>query len=290
MKKIEDVKILVAGDIMLDEYINGNVTRISPEAPVPIVNVTDTYYKLGGCGNVISNLSTIGAQVTCITAIGKDFAGSTILKKLRDFDIDTKFLISDSEIITSVKTRIISNERQTQMLRYDNEKIQNINTSNLSLTNGYDVIIVSDYAKGMITKPLMNKLLKLGSNIIVDPKPQNSYLYDNTFLITPNQKEYEEMMDSLPGVEYILKTMGKNGMEIIEGKRGITSGIKIESKPVDVYNVSGAGDTVVATLSLSLALGNDLYTSAKIANKCAGYVVTQPGTSTVPKEFFEELL
>jgi rfaE bifunctional protein kinase chain/domain len=290
VKQIEDVKILVVGDIMLDEYIVGDVNRISPEAPVPIVNVKETYCKLGGCGNVISNLSNIGARVTCITAIGQDDAGNIILKKLMNLNINTRFLISKPDITTTIKTRIISGERQTQMLRYDKENIKDVDTSILKLTNGYDAIVVSDYAKGMMTKPLMNKIKKLGNNIIVDPKPVNSHLYNDVFLMTPNLKEYNEMKENyFPKVEYVLKTMGKNGMELIEQNYG-KNGIKISSKSVDVYNVSGAGDTVVAILSLSLALGNDLFTSAKIANECAGYVVTQPGTSMVPREFFKELL
>ena len=291
MKQIEDVKILVVGDIMLDEYIVGDVNRISPEAPVPIVNVKDTYYKLGGCGNVISNLSNIGARVSCVTAIGQDDAGNIILKELMNLNINTKFLISKPDVTTTIKTRIISDERQIQILRYDTENIKDVDTSILELTNGYDVIVISDYAKGVITKPLMDKLKSFGNNIIVDPKPKNSYLYNDIFLMTPNQKEHDEMMDGyFPEVEYVLKTMGKNGMELTEQKHGRQGGIKIESKPVDVYNVSGAGDTVVAIMSLCLALGNDLYTSAKIANECAGYVVTQPGTSMVPREFFKELL
>jgi rfaE bifunctional protein kinase chain/domain len=292
LKQIEDVKILVVGDIMLDEYIVGDVNRISPEAPVPIVNVKDTYYKLGGCGNVISNLSNIGAKVTCVTSIGQDDAGNIVLKELMNLNVNTRFLISKPDITTTIKTRIISDERQIQMFRYDRENIKDVDTSILKLTNGYDVIVVSDYAKGMMTESLMDKLKNLGNNIIVDPKPVNAQLYNDVFLMTPNLKEYNEMKEGyFPFVEYVLKTIGKNGMELIEQKNSNQNGgIKIESKKADVYNVSGAGDTVVAILSLSLALGIDLYTSAKIANECAGYVVTQPGTSMVPKEFFKELL
>ena len=287
MKKIKDIKILVAGDIMLDHYVCGEVERISPEAPVPILRVTNEYHMLGGCGNVIRNLRSIGASVTCITAIGNDDAGKKIIDELDLLDVKTSFIVKEE--MTTKKTRYIANNGHTQMFRVDREDVKYVKLNSFKIENDYDIIIVSDYAKGMITSSLMNKFKEIDAPVVVDPKPENMWLYDNVFMITPNKKEYDEICtsDTHPfarGIRYILKTLGKDGMELLEDEEKVCS---VSAIPVDVYNVTGAGDTVVAMVSLSLAMGLEVEAAVKVANKCAQHVVTQPGTSVVPRKMFK---
>lgn len=291
MKKINDVSILVVGDIMLDHYVRGDVERISPEAPVPILKVTDEYNMLGGCGNVIRNLRKLGANVTCVAAVGNDYPGRAVLKRLKKLRVGLNVIVRD-DIITTRKTRFIANNGYIQMLRADREEVKYVKSDSLVIENNYDIIIVSDYAKGMITAGIMSKLKDMGIPIIVDPKPKNMWLYNNVFMITPNKKEYEEICISsehpfTQGVRYILKTLGKEGMKLMEDGAEDCS---ISTIPVDVYNVTGAGDTVVAIVGVCVAMGLDVETSVKVSNRCAQYVVTQPDTSTVPKKMFKNFV
>lgn len=291
LKSIKDVNILVAGDIMLDHYVMGDVDRISPEAPVPIVKITKEYNMLGGCGNVIRNLREIGVGVTCVAAIGADIPGASIAQKLVNLDVKMK-MVRRKDLVTTEKIRYIANAGYNQMLRVDREKIQHIKPSNFNVDEDYDIIIVSDYAKGMVTAELMSKLKKSNIPILVDPKPQNMWLYSDVFMLTPNKKEYDEMCMSAThpfaqGIRYILKTLGKEGMELFENGKEVCS---VPTIPVDVYNVTGAGDTVVAIVGVCLAMGLDVERAVKVANKCAQYVVTQPDTSVVPKKMFKEFV
>lgn len=295
MKKKEHVRILVVGDIMLDKYIQGTVNRICPEAPVPILNVTNEYHSLGGCGNVVRNLRTLGVKVDCIASIGPDNYGERILDELNK--IGAKNLCLNGSKQTIVKERIIADDRKVQMLRVDREDISTVDYKKVieifeeKSLNNYDIVIVSDYAKGMITKELMTYLKKnVNADIIVDPKPINGFLYDDVMMITPNEKEWQVMelssQYSLKNVKYILETKGKNGM-ILHDQINSTK-FQIKSDPVDVYNVSGAGDTVISIMGLCLSIGFPVLQSASIANYCASYVVTQPGTSTVPETILNE--
>jgi len=291
LKKIKDIKILVVGDIMLDHYVCGEVERISPEAPVPILKMTKEYRALGGCGNVIRNIRGIGAAVTCVAAVGKDVPGTSIIQKLMELKVNLK-IITRNDITTTVKTRFIANNGHTQILRVDKEDVKYIKPDSLNIGHNYDVIIISDYAKGIMTVDMMTQLRGLNTPIIVDPKPVNMWLYDNVFMITPNKKEFDEICTSgthpfARGIRYILKTLGKDGMELLEGEEKVCS---VSAIPVDVYNVTGAGDTVVAMVGLCIAMGLDVEVAIKVANKCAHYVVTQPGTSDVPKKMFKNFV
>jgi len=294
MKQLEHVKVLVVGDIMLDKYVVGNVERISPEAPVPIVHVTEEYFTLGGCGNVVRNIRELGAQVDCLASIGQDQSGINIHIELGK--IGAKHLLVDGSEKTTVKERIIAGERQVQMIRIDRETTEKVDSSKAIKTfkerarKNYDMIIVSDYAKGMITKELMDFLHTQSTDIIVDPKPINGFLYSDAFMITPNEKEWGIMklasQYSLKNVKFVLETKGSAGMILHD--MTTSQDYPIQSKPVEVYNVSGAGDTVVAVMSLCLSMGFVPLQAAIIANHCAAYVVTQAGTTTVPKEIFKE--
>jgi len=293
MKK---VKILVVGDIMLDKYVVGRVSRISPEAPVPVVNVMEEYSTLGGCGNVVRNIRELGAQVDCLTSVGQDFSGKEIEQELLKIGAGNYLFIGSEK--TTVKERIIAEHRSVQMIRIDREvkkKIDSdlaIKTLKTYSDNDYDIIIVSDYAKGMITYELMKYLKEnIAARIIVDPKPQNGIMYNDVYMITPNEEEWNTMQLSsayaLTNVEYILQTLGSKGMRLIEMNEKTWD---IKAEPVDIYNVSGAGDTVIAIMAICLSMGLTPLHSAKFANQCAGYVVTQPGTSVVPKNKFMNIL
>ena len=293
MKKLEDIRILVVGDIMLDKYVMGEVERISPEAPVPIVKVLEEYHTLGGCGNVVRNIREIGPKVDCLASIGADRNGQTIIDELNKINATFK-LITNSKV-TIVKERVIADERKIQMIRVDRECIAPIDYEKAIAALEehplkYDIIIVSDYGKGMITNKLMKYLNKLNTRIIVDPKPQNKKIYGFPFMITPNEKEMEEMGGSneliLNGCKYVLETKGQRGMSVYDEIQSWD----IEAEPVEVYNVSGAGDTVVAVMAICISMGYSAVESATIANRCAGYVVIQPGTSVVPKDIFMDTL
>ncbi len=296
IKAIENVKILVIGDIMLDRYVCGTVDKISAEAPVPIVNVTKEYSVLGGCGNVINNIASFGANIRCIARVGNDLAGKYIMDTLNALDVESNFIIDD-ESPTIQKERIVAYDRQVQMIRIDRENITPVPDTVSDqlihqLSREIDIIVISDYAKGMITKNVMSYIRGSRVKVIVDPKPSNMHLYNDVYMITPNQTEYEQMCLSsrshFGNCKYILNTKGKRGMILYDQTSNKST--KIDSTPVDVYNVSGAGDTVVAAMSVCLAAGIEPITSARIANECARYVVTQPGTSTVPKHLFDEII
>jgi len=295
MKKLEDINILVIGDIMLDKYVEGEVHRISPEAPVPIINVTNEHSTLGGCGNVVRNIRELGPNVVCLSSIANDDNGKIILNKLIDLDV-APLLIGDCET-TITKERIIASDRKIQMLRVDREMIENVDSRTLIKAlkvdhnlEDFDMIIVSDYAKGVITPDLMQFLNDSCCDFIVDPKPKNKDMYGKPLLMTPNEKETNEMGGSndliLGGSKYVLETKGKRGMTLHDEIQSWD----IDSEEVEVYNVSGAGDTVISVMATCLSMGWNTLDSAFIANKCAAYVVTKPGTSVVPKEKFIEIL
>ena len=294
MKQKEHVKVLVVGDIMLDKYVVGDVSRLSPEAPVPIVHVKNEYYTLGGCGNVVRNLRELGAQVDCMASVALDHDGEKVLDELDR--IGAKSLCSYGLQQTIVKERIIADERKVQMLRIDREEIKKVDSDKAIeifekySRNNYDLIIVSDYAKGMISKEIMNYLkANVNADIIVDPKPINGFLYNDVLMITPNEKEWGIMelssQYSLKNVRFILETKGKDGMILHD--RVTDTGWPVASQAVEVYNVSGAGDTVIAVMGLCLSMGYEPIQAAYFANACAAYVVTQPGTTTVPEKVFE---
>ncbi len=302
-KDPNEVRILVMGDIMLDRYIEGDVDRISPEAPVPVVRVKREYTELGGSGNVVRNLSELGCNVTVIGVIGNDNSGKIIREKIRLLGV-RDYLLTKNDVITTEKVRIISNYRDIQMLRYDYEvdmryfgNLEHIVPNINEIIKGYDVVVISDYAKGFINELIVDELRNSGTRVIVDPKPKNIKIYDDMWAITPNEKEYEEIvdiLDRLPGSEVILRTIGSRGIDLYTESNLIgNSWIRINTLDEDrseVYNVTGAGDTVVSIFALCTAMGIGITDSVRIANLGAGYVVTKSGTSTLPYKKFIEYL
>ena len=305
MKRIEDVNVLVIGDIMLDEYIIGNVERISPEAPVPIVNIIERTYSLGGCGNVVDNIIKMGANATCVCTIGDDAVGSKISKLLND-TVEDFALARINGIKSTHKARIISDVRMMQMLRVDEEDTRStlpfetnkkIEERLLDCLNSidfkkFDMILISDYAKLTICKAVMNWVYGTCIKVIVDPKPVNAYLYKDIFAITPNYHEYNKMIFSehmlASNLQYIITTLGGDGLQIHD--MGDDSVKHIDTESVEVYNVSGAGDTIIAALGICIPMGIDIVQSCRIANDCARKVVQSFETSAVSKDEFKDII
>jgi rfaE bifunctional protein kinase chain/domain len=304
MNPLEEIRILVVGDIMLDKYIEGEVERISPEAPVPIIKKTGGYETLGGCGNVVRNIARLCAGVDCVSVVGADDDSDVIYSHLSGLGVGFYPLVLD-DYKTISKTRIIASERKVQMLRIDDENTSletriTINEEmedhlfdlKRDLCDYYNFIIFSDYDKGVLQPNLVEFFYSFDIPVICDIKPQNFSLCHKAYMVTPNLKEFKEIQRSqykylLNQIPYTLITKGKNGMEL----RDFNQSVDIPAEEVhNIYNVSGAGDTVVAIMAVCLSMGLSPIQSAKIANQCAGYVVTQPGTSTVPRDYFQKVL
>ncbi|MDA1196380.1 MAG: D-glycero-beta-D-manno-heptose-7-phosphate kinase [Nanoarchaeota archaeon] len=289
-------KILVVGDVMLDVYLFGDVTRVSPEAPVQVVRVLKEAFIPGGAANVASNVASLGGQVFVAGVIGNDGAGVSLTNGMLKRRIDTHCIIQDASKPTTKKTRIMAQNQQ--LIRYDHEKddylsadVEKMLLDKITpLLKDIDAIIISDYAKGVITKNVLDSINKLtDAPIIVDPKPKHSAWYAGARLITPNIKEAQEMVageneiakigNALVGQlgADVLITMGERGMGLFQKNADYS---EIPTKAKEVYDVSGAGDTVVATLALALTAGADLNSAALLANHAAGIVVGKIGTSS----------
>jgi len=288
LEKFKDKKILVIGDLILDHYAYGNVSRISPEAPVPIVHLKSEEYKLGGAANVAANIATLSGNVTLIGLIGRDRRGKKVIELCKKNKIK---IFPEYFHKTIIKTRIIAENQQ--LVRIDEEQItpKDLNPRIIKReAEKAEIIIISDYAKGTINEDLMKLLTSLNKKIIVDPKPKNKLIYKGAYLITPNQKEALEMSsceEIHKAGEQLQKELETNVI-ITRGKQGMSifnNGVKdIPTFAKEVYDVTGAGDTVIATLSLALASGASLESSAILANHAAGIVVGKHGTAKVELE------
>lgn len=292
-------KVLVVGDVMLDTYVNGDVKRISPEAPVQVVNVKEEGYVPGGAANVCNNLSVLGASTAVSGVLGKDDAASALKVSFKDNKMKDLSVV-DNKRNTTEKVRVIG--RNQQLLRIDYETDEKIGSDTEKKLVGkikkavksYDAVVVSDYAKGVITKKVLSVLKSAKIPVIVDPKPKNASLYKGLYLVKPNLKEASEITgidirnekDIKKAGKELVKKLGSNvlltcggkGMFIFD-KRGPVEHLPTEAK--EVYDVTGAGDTVGAVLALSLASGATLKEASFIANKAAGVVVGKMGTSTL---------
>lgn len=295
--------ILVIGDIMLDKYIIGNVNRISPEAPVPIVNIFDEKITLGGSANVAYNLTCLGINSYSLGAIGNDQDGLKVISLFKEKSI-SDLLYQTSQIPTTVKTRIIG-ERQ-QLVRLDRESFFKEN-NNLSFhlekslhQRQFDLIIISDYNKGVCSTDICSYSIEYAKKnnlkIIIDPKGKHWGKYRGAFIVTPNLKELQDIAQIkienndadvervgksiLQEYEFknLLVTRSEKGMTLIEQDGQATH---FHAEAQTIYDVSGAGDTVIATLGVALSSGLDLKKSVEIANIAAGIVVGKVGTSPI---------
>ncbi len=300
-------RVLVVGDLMLDQYVRGSVGRISPEAPVPVVRVTGESHVPGGAGNVVNNLAALGAAVSVMGVIGEDEAGARLLEDFRGRGVDVSGVCLDVERQTTQKCRVVA-ERQ-QVVRFDREtsgplshatEARLLAALDAALPKA-DAVILSDYGKGVINPRVLARAIKAarrrGIPVTVDPKPEHFRLYKGVTCVTPNTSEAWACMrrDPKPGSEAIdalgkdiLKTLKSRSALITRGPDGMSlfeAGAKtrvthIPTQAREVFDVSGAGDTVISTLTLALAAGAPLRRAAALANHAAGIVVAKLGTAT----------
>jgi len=309
IQRFKQCRILVVGDLMIDEYLWGEVDRISPEAPVQVVAVQKEEFTLGGSGNVVNNLVALGAKVSTVGVIGSDREGLLLRSRLDDLGVDMEGVVEEADRCTTRKTRIIAAHQH--VLRIDRESRKEISEKTIQAMvdalsrkiGSADMVLISDYGKGVLSAALIAGIVRAakesGIMTIADPKGLDFTKYAGVALLTPNKKEaaaasgMEIVTESdliaagnkiLRSVEVdsLLITCGKDGMVLFEGKE---NSYKIRADARQVFDVSGAGDTVVAVLGLAIASGAPLRAAAAVANTAAGIVVGKLGTATVsPKE------
>jgi D-glycero-beta-D-manno-heptose-7-phosphate kinase len=304
-KRIGSLKIVVLGDVMLDEFVWGDVTRISPEGPVPVVDIRRESVHLGGAANVLANLLALGSKGCVIGVVGADAAGERLRAALRESDAQQSddYLIVDESRPSTIKTRIIAHNQL--VVRADRERRTPINADvedrMISILRGViaeaDAFVVSDYDKGVVTPRVLGEILPLAYEripVLIDPKLRNFASYRPATLVTPNHHEALRMTnleeDSDDGLlqaaklihaklecDSVLVTRGSKGMLLLEGDG---EPVYVETVAREVYDVTGAGDTVIATLASALAAGASILEAATLANHAAGIVVGKIGTAS----------
>lgn len=304
IKDIERKKILVIGDIMLDIYYEGDIERISPEAPVPVFKYKSERYVPGGAANVAANLIAAGQDVSVLSIVGEDSNGLKLLETLSSMGVNTDMILKTDRPTTS-KTRFLANNNQ-QVMRSDTERVEDISetveesiidTMRYGLGN-FDIVVISDYKKGLLTKRITQSAIKLagekGIRVIADIKDNGGGKYNGVYLLKPNRKELSELtgkkLDSVEDVEkaarelmdeasceYVLVTLGAQGMMLV-GRDEINS---IPTYSREVFDVTGAGDTAIAYLAVSLANCIEIKEAMRIANIASGIEVGKVGTSHV---------
>ncbi|MCC6503234.1 MAG: D-glycero-beta-D-manno-heptose-7-phosphate kinase [Deltaproteobacteria bacterium] len=311
IEKFKKARILVIGDLIMDHFIWGKVRRISPEAPVPVVEVTSESIVLGGSANVVNNIHSLGGRAAVTGVIGADDDGRRLVEMLKVKGIEADGVIKDSRRPTTVKTRIIAHSQQ--MVRFDREKKDRIEPETSARILSYikkaakaaDIIVISDYAKGLITRELVEEAnavcKRLGRPVAVDPKVEHFDFYKGVTIVTPNNLEASqasgveinddetlhragEVLFNTLGCQALLITRGENGMSLFED----SSETHIPTVAKEVFDVSGAGDTVIGTLALALAGGASFREAAVLANFAAGVVVGKVGTATLSPEELRE--
>ena len=298
-------KITVIGDVMIDWYLHGESSRISPEAPVPVVNFKESKFQLGGAANVANNLKHLEIEPFLIGAVGKDHFGSLLKEHLKVEKI--KFnLLSEKSFQTICKQRLMSSNQQLARIDYEQyfhasklSNILNTFTKNIAKT---DLIIVSDYGKGTVSnaRKLIQSARKLKKKILIDPKGKDFTKYKGANLITPNKSEFENIMGKVGSkkdlenkakkmlehldLESLIVTLGSEGMYVLTKSNKKIIGNFINAYPQEVFDVSGAGDTTISALGAALSEDNDIFSAAEFANLAASISVSKLGTSTVSKD------
>ena len=297
-------RVLVVGDVMLDRYWFGDVSRISPEAPVPVVRIGRTEERLGGAANVARNIASLGAQASLLSVVGEDEAATRILDMLRTEGIDAQ-LHRDPALATTIKLRVIGRQQQLLRIDFETEPAHEVLMSKLAdfetRLGNVDLVIMSDYGKGGLKH--IERMIALtraaGKPVLVDPKGDDYSRYHGATLITPNRSEFREVagrwrneedltaraqkLRADLSLEALLVTRSEEGMTLFrQGDR-----LHIPAVAREVFDVSGAGDTVIATLGAMLAAGAGYAEALRLANKAAGIVVGKLGTAVVsPDELF----
>jgi len=307
-KSFEGKRIAVVGDMMLDGYFWGDVKRISPEAPVPVLEVEDEFFRFGGAANVALNVLTLGGIPVPIGIIGDDTYGQIFSSLLKERKIDGEGIIIDKERPTTTKTRVIAGNQHVVRIDKEskayisNEIEDKISIFLANIIDSLDGIILQDYNKGILSPSLITKIISLANKknilITVDPKFDNFFEYKNVTVFKPNRKETEtvlgrrikddkdissagkELLNKLNS-EYVLLTLGEGGIAVFE--KG-DSERRMPTKARKVADVSGAGDTVISTLTIALASGADIYEACYLANYAAGVVCGEVGIVPIEKE------
>ena len=312
LQRFPQASLLVIGDLILDHYVMGRVSRISPEAPVPVVHVESETLRLGGAANVFNNILALGGKADLCGVIGADESGRLLLKELGKSRSGRGGVIIDHDRPTTRKSRVIAHNQQ--IVRYDMEGRQELKGTLQKRLLRYvesrirelSCIVVSDYAKGVVSAALMTELTRLAAlrkiPIIVDPKVEHFGYYKGVTVITPNHLEATQaaglhgdddqiinqagaVIRQRLGCQSVLITRGEKGMSLYEGE-GTSWHLPTQAR--QVYDVTGAGDTVIGTLALALATGASMREAATLANHAAGIVVGMVGTATVsPKQLLE---
>ncbi len=307
IQAFDSLNLLVVGDLMLDRYISGDVERISPEAPVPVLRESWEREQLGGAGNVVNNIRALSAQCRVVSYTGCDKDGDTLIRMLQGIGADISFVFSDENTNTCVKTRVVA--RKQQVVRIDREQIKPASENfvtfireNLDkIFQDIHALVLSDYGKGLLTPEVtqlfLGKARKFGIPALIDPKGVNWDKYSGATIITPNLKEFSEVIGKTIrqseeeeiqrqahllcqrySLNYLLVTRSEEGMSLIS-RDGIKTDYKARQQ--DVIDVSGAGDTVISVMALSMAAGLNIGRCCRLANEAAGVVVSKFGTSTV---------
>ena len=306
--RFSKARVLVIGDLILDEFLWGDVSRISPEAPVPVVWVRSESFMPGGAANVANNIHALGGKVYIAGVIGADERGRILTQLLKKKGMDIGSIITDTKRPTTLKTRVIAHHQQ--VVRIDKEKMDGLDTELIDqlsdrikkIIDDVDAIVIEDYGKGVITARLLEAVLKIAKArrkiVTVDPKEDHFHYYKGVTAITPNHHEAaytsgikvkdKESLNNIGKTllnklkcEAVLITLGENGMQLFEKEGRITH---IPTVAQDVFDVSGAGDTVIGTFTLSLAAGAGMVDAARISNFAAGIVVGKVGISAVTNE------
>lgn len=314
LPRFQEARVVVVGDLMRDLFIWGKVKRISPEAPVPVVEVARETAMLGGAANVVNNLVALGAKVHLAGVVGDDEPGEALITELVEKGVELEALVVEPNRPTTIKTRIIAHSQQ--MVRFDKETRNPITPESRTrmlkalkeLIPRVNLVVISDYAKGVIspelTRPLFQAAHQGRKKIIVDPKLANLSCYKAADLITPNNLEAGQaarfevetdaevekagkiMLREL-SAQAILITRGEHGISLIE--RGKPAH-HIPTQAREVFDVTGAGDTVISALAVGMAVGMDLYSATVLANLAAGIGVAKLGTSVVSREELKDAL
>lgn len=305
--RFREATVLVVGDFILDRFVRGVIERISPEAPIPVLHGRGETFTLGGAGNVVSNIVSLGGTAVPVAAVGNDAAGRTIVATLENQGVDVSGILTDPSRMTSSKSRFSALNQQ--VLRFDEEEIRPLSGDHRqAIVERFcrhlplaDIVVLSDYGKGMLLDGVAAELISLctaaGKRVVVDPKEHDYSRYAGATVVSPNRKELgeavgrpvgndEEVVQAARqlidahGFDFVLATRSEKGMSVV----GKEDARHIPTQAREVFDVSGAGDTVVASFALSLASGLDRQAAAIVANAAAGVVVGKRGTARVSSE------
>jgi rfaE bifunctional protein kinase chain/domain len=300
----QHARVLVVGDVMLDRYWFGEVSRISPEAPVPIVHVKKTEERPGGAANVARNIASLGGQATLLSVVGDDETGRILAALLAQERVTTHFH-KDATLPTTVKLRVIGRQQQLMRIDFETPPSREVLEDKLgdfeSMVDAHDVVILSDYGKGGLTHvtKMIDAAKRHGKRILIDPKGDDYAKYRGATLLTPNRSEFLEVMGKLRddadlaqraeklrddlSLDALLVTRSEEGMSLFTASEVLHE----PTRAREVFDVSGAGDTVIATIALMLAAGSDMAAAVRIANRAASVVVGKLGTATLTRTELE---